>query len=147
MPERFWSQPEGLDWSWKNLESRLPWTNRNRKRGFDVTWQPARGELMRTSKQSLYRGISQTAVRRCWLSLWNVWLSQSHWLGKQINFNTMSLPILQHSCRLFFFGAKASHHPGLSANLQPRFGPLRLLAFPKATIAFERGEICECDGH
>ena len=58
----------------------------------------------------------------------------------------MHLPILQLSCR-FFFLAKASHHPGLSAPLRPRFGSLRLLAFPNAKIAVERGEICECDGH
>jgi hypothetical protein len=56
----------------------------------------------------------------------------------------MRLPILQLSCRLF---GKASHHPALSAPLQPRFGSLRLLAFPKAKIAVERVEICECDGH
>jgi len=31
--------------------------------------------------------------------------------------------------------------------LQPRFGSLRLLDFPKAKIAVEREEICECDGH
>jgi hypothetical protein len=42
---------------------------------------------------------------------------------------------------------KASHHPGLSAPLQPRFGSLRLLAFPKAKIAVESEEICECGGH
>jgi hypothetical protein len=36
-----------------------------------------------------------------------------------------------------FFG-KASHHPGLSAPLQPRFGSLKLLAFPKAKVAIER---------
>ena len=46
----------------------------------------------------------------------------------------------------FFFG-KASHHPGLTALLQPRFGSLRLLAFPQAKFAAEREEICECDGH
>ena len=45
-----------------------------------------------------------------------------------------------------FFG-KTSHHPGLSAPLQPRFGPLWLLAFPKAKITIEREEICESDGH
>ena len=45
-----------------------------------------------------------------------------------------------------FFG-KTSHHPILSAPLQPRFGSLRLLAFPKTKIAFEREEISECDGH
>ena len=43
-----------------------------------------------------------------------------------------------------FFG-KTSHHPGLSAPLQPRFGPLWLLAFRKTKIAVEREEICECD--
>ena len=57
----------------------------------------------------------------------------------------MRLPVLQLSCRLFF--GKASHHPGLSAPLQPRFGPQRLPVFPKTKIAFERDEICECDGH
>jgi hypothetical protein len=31
--------------------------------------------------------------------------------------------------------------------LQHRFGSLRLLAFPKAKIAVETKEICECDGH
>ena len=46
-----------------------------------------------------------------------------------------------------FFWKKTSRHPGLSAPLQPRFGSLRLLAFPKVKIAVERGEICECDGH
>ena len=31
--------------------------------------------------------------------------------------------------------------------LQPWFGSMRLLAFPKAKIAVEREENCECDGH
>jgi NADPH-dependent 7-cyano-7-deazaguanine reductase QueF len=31
--------------------------------------------------------------------------------------------------------------------LQPRFGSLRLLAYPKTKITVEREEICECDGH
>ena len=52
-----------------------------------------------------------------------------------------------YNLRAGFIG-KGSHHPGLSAPpLQPRFGSLRLLAFPKAKIAVEREEICECDGH
>jgi hypothetical protein len=51
-----------------------------------------------------------------------------------------------YSSRAGFF-AKTSHHPGLSAPIQPRFASLRLLAFPKAKIVFEREEICECDGH
>jgi hypothetical protein len=57
----------------------------------------------------------------------------------------MRLPILQLSSRLCF--GKASYHPGLSAPLQPRFGSLRILAFPKAKIAVKREEICDCDGH
>jgi hypothetical protein len=51
-----------------------------------------------------------------------------------------------YSSHAVFFD-KASHHPGLSGPLQPRFGSLRLLAFPKAKITFEREEICECSGH
>jgi len=41
----------------------------------------------------------------------------------------------------------AKHHIGLSAPLQPRFGSLRLLAFPKAEVTIESEKICECDGH
>ena len=51
-----------------------------------------------------------------------------------------------YSSHADFFG-KASHHPGLSVPLQPRFDSLWLLAFPKATIAVQREEICECNGH
>ena len=35
----------------------------------------------------------------------------------------------------------------VSPPLQPGFGSLRLLAFPKTKIAFEREEICECYRH
>ena len=62
----------------------------------------------------------------------------------------MRLPILQLSCRLllFFFGGGGHYITHVCQSpLQPRFGFLRLLAFPKAKIAFEREEICECDGH
>ena len=57
----------------------------------------------------------------------------------------------QGACPLYsshtgFFG-KASHHPGLSAPLQPRFGFLRILAFSKDKLAYESVEMCECDGH
>ena len=38
---------------------------------------------------------------------------------------------------------KTSNHPGDSAPLQPRFGALQLLAFPKTKITFEREEISE----
>ena len=36
-----------------------------------------------------------------------------------------------HASRLVHFFGKTSNHPGDSAPLQPRFGALRLLAFPK----------------
>jgi hypothetical protein len=51
-----------------------------------------------------------------------------------------------YSSRAGFFG-KASHHPGLATPPQPKFCSLRLLAFPKATIAIEMEVICECDSH
>jgi len=44
--------------------------------------------------------------------------------------------------QVFFLGGG-----GLSPPLQPRFVSLRLLAFPKAKIAVECEEICECDSH
>jgi len=58
-----------------------------------------------------------------------------------------------HQCACPFYSSragfpgKASHHPGLSAPLQPSFGSLRLLGFPKVKIAVESVEICECDRH
>jgi len=45
------------------------------------------------------------------------------------------------------FSGKLSHHPGLSAPLQPRCGSSWLMAFPKAKIGVEREVICEYDGH
>ena len=50
-----------------------------------------------------------------------------------------------HSCIMSnakFFD-KMSNHPGDSAPLQPRFGTLQLLAFPKTKITFEREEISD----
>jgi len=51
-----------------------------------------------------------------------------------------------YSSRPGFIG-KASHHPRLSAFLQPRCGSLRLLAFPKAKFAVKSVEVCKCDAH
>ena len=41
------------------------------------------------------------------------------------------------------FFAKTSNYPGDSALLQPRFGTLQLVAFPKTKITFEREEISD----
>ena len=47
------------------------------------------------------------------------------------------------SCPYSFF-CKITNYPGDSAPLQPRFGALWLLAFPKTKITFERKEISDC---
>ena len=47
------------------------------------------------------------------------------------------------SCLVQFLG-KTSNHPGDSVLQQPRTGALRLLAFPKTKITFEREEILDC---
>ena len=53
-----------------------------------------------------------------------------------------------YSCRAgFFCFGKTSHHPGLSAPLQLISGFLKFLIFPKAKIAVESEEMCECNGH
>ena len=52
-----------------------------------------------------------------------------------------------YSSRAGFFFGKESHHAGLSAPLQPRFGSVRLLASPKAKVTVERKKICECNDH
>ena len=46
------------------------------------------------------------------------------------------------SCAEIF--GETSNHPSDSASLQPRFGTLWLLAFPKIKITFEREEISAC---
>ena len=45
------------------------------------------------------------------------------------------------SCGVFWWNIS---HPGDSAPLQPIFGALHLLAFPKIKITFEREEISDC---
>ena len=80
-----------------------------------------------------------------WLSLCPVWPSYSQWPSEQISFiTTMRLTILQLSCRLFW---QRITSPTSVSSIQPRFGSLQLLAFPKAKIVVERGKVCECDGH
>ena len=54
---------------------------------------------------------------------------------------TMHLLMHHVSCRVFWWNIKS---PGDSAPLQPRFGALWLLAFPKTKIAFVREEIPDC---
>ena len=49
-----------------------------------------------------------------------------------------------HALQLVQFFGETSNQPGDSAPLQPRFGTLQLLAFPKTKITFEREEISDC---
>ena len=49
-----------------------------------------------------------------------------------------------HASRLVRFFGETSNHQGYSAPLQPRFGALCLLAFPKSKITFEREELSDC---
>ena len=43
-----------------------------------------------------------------------------------------------------FFGETSNRPGGSSPPLQPRFGALQLLAFPKTKVTFERKEISDC---
>ena len=49
-----------------------------------------------------------------------------------------------NTSRLIQFFSKTSNHSGVPAPLQPRFGALWLLAFPKTKIIFERKQISDC---
>ena len=49
-----------------------------------------------------------------------------------------------HASRLKQSIGETSNHPADSAPLQPRLGALRLLAFLKTKITFEREEISDC---
>ena len=118
----------------------------NRSRGLDVTWQPVRGDLTAYPwtvtllwGYSVGRDTPLTELVYCVTAAFT--LTES---ADQLPSRQCACPF--YSSRAGFFG-KMSCHPGLSAALQPRFGSLRLLAFPKAKIAIEREEIRECDGH
>ena len=62
----------------------------------------------------------------------------SWWLAASLGQDACSCIMSHAEC----FG-ETSNHPGDSAPLQPRFGALRLLAFPKTKTTFEREEISE----
>ena len=109
--------------------------------------------------------------RRCLVSLCTVWLSHSKWLSEQSyesasNF-ALSLNILLWKVvgwfrrpQLWVAGGRQLHHCNVPAHasrlvqsflakhqiiatLQPRFVALRLLAFPRTKITFERREISD----
>ena len=70
--------------------------------------------------------------------------SEGHSSGQLVvgSFSMATYPLMHHiSCSFF---CETSNCPGESAPLQPRFGALRLLAFPKTKVTFEREEISDC---
>ena len=116
--------------------------------GLDVTWQPVRGDLtVHPRTVNLPCGLSvgsETPLTELVYCVTAAFTMTER--ADQLHHNNVPAHSISLVQALFFFG-KASHHPGLSAPLQPRFGSLWLLAFPKAKITTEREEICECDGH
>ena len=117
----------------------------NRWCGLDITWQPVRGDLT----VHLWTHSPVGLVSRQWDTVgWACVLCDRH-----IHNDRASRSASPRQCTHLFYNScagsfgKASHHPGLSAPLQPTFGFLQLLAFPKAKIAFEKEGICECDSH
>ena len=123
----FWISQEPVTWPWCNLAA-------NQRRPYCASVK-SHSPVGLVSRQ--WDAIDWACVP---------WPSHSQWPSEHINFiMKMHLPILQLSWRLFF--GKASHNPGLSAPLQPRFGSLQLLAFPTTKIAVQREDICECVHH
>jgi len=123
----FWISQEPVVWPWYHLAA----------------------SQMRPYCTSLNSHSSVRLVSRQWehrrLSLCTVWRCIQN---DQANRSASSWPCACPFCSSHagFFG-KASHHPGLSDLLQPRFSSLQILAFHKIKISIEREEICECDGH
>ena len=70
--------------------------------------------------------------------------SEGHNSGQLVigDFITTTYPLM-HLISSTEFTGKTSNHPGDSAPLQLRFGVLRLLAFSKTKITFEREEISD----
>jgi hypothetical protein len=107
----------------------------NQSRGQYVTWQQVRGDLT-VHLWTVTLPCDRSAGSETPLAELVYCVTVAFTMTERAD-QTMHLPILQH-----FFLAK--HQITL---LQPRFGSLRLLTFPKPKIAVEREEICECVSH
>ena len=71
-----------------------------------------------------------------------IWMIQKLQLWQLVIGSFITMHLLVHHVFYTIFG-ETSNHPGDSASLQRRFGALRLLAFPKTKITFEREEISD----
>ena len=106
-----------------------------------VTWQPVKGDI---TAHSPVESVSRQWDAVDWVCVLCDRRIHDDWASRSASSQQCTFPF--HSSHAGFFD-KTLHHSGLSAPLQPTFGSLRLLAFPKAKITIEREEICECDGH
>jgi hypothetical protein len=98
------------------------------------------------SVNSHFRGASQSAVIRRWLTC-VLCDRHIHNDSEQISFiMTMLLPILQLSCRLFFFGQSFTSPRSGRPNPLPTVQIWLPAAFSKTKITVEI-EICESDAH
>jgi hypothetical protein len=132
------ARPESIQLLWISRESvTWPWCN--------LAASQVTGDLT-VHPLSLSSGATQSAVRRRWLSLCTVWPSNSQWPSEQISESaSMRLPILQLSCRLFFWQNIAL--PRTVNPHSPDLAPCDFWFFLKAKISVESEKICECDGH
>ena len=87
----------------------------------------------------------------CLFCCCNWWLAALSWQGVVTTFKMIGDWQLHcdnaptHASRLVqSFFDKTSSHPGDPTPLQPRFGALWCLAFPKTKIPFEREEVSDC---
>jgi len=113
----------------------------NQSRGLDVTWQSVRGILtMHPCTVTLpSRGASQSAVRHRWFSLCTVWPLHSQWPSEHIGFiTTMHLPILQLSCRFFFWGGSITSPRSVRPPYSPYLSPCHFWLFPKLKSPLKR---------
>ena len=110
-----------------------------------------------------FTGPVSGAGKRRWVSMCTVWLSHSKWLNElkfcvKLEHSSMETICMiqkaaavgnrrlaassQYACLCITshaeFFCETANHPRDSALLQPRFGTLQLLAFPKTKITFER---------
>ena len=118
----------------------------DRSRNLDVIWQPVRGELT-THPWTVTLPVGLDG--RQWEAV--------HWAcvlcDRRIHNDRASRSTSSRQCAYPFCSSRAGFcwqsitSPSSVSALQSRFGSLRLLSFPKAKIAAEREEICECDGH
>ena len=104
--------------------------------GHHVTWQPVTWDpsvIIRQWETPL------TELVYCVTATFTV----TEWADQLHNNNVPA----HYTALVQVFFCKTSHHPGLSAPVQPRFGPLRLPAFSRAKNTIDREEICKCYGH